>query len=221
MSQTSVSSAKSMERHLKKIEKERIRKQKGKLIFNSGRDVPMYLLLLPAVLLLFVFNYIPIYGVIIAFKDYSPYKGVLASSWVGLKYFKYFLGDPTFWEVMRNTIVINLYNLIWGFPAPIIFALLLNEVTRVRWKKTVQTISYLPYFISWVVAAGLVASILSPTTGVVNQILSSVFHIEPVYFLTKKEYFRSIVVMADICMRLRLSMEQADGSRPGILPCPV
>ena len=198
MSQTSVSSAKSMERHLKKIEKERIRKQKGKLIFNSGRDVPMYLLLLPAVLLLFVFNYIPIYGVIIAFKDYSPYKGVLASSWVGLKYFKYFLGDPTFWEVMRNTIVINLYNLIWGFPAPIIFALLLNEVTRVRWKKTVQTISYLPYFISWVVAAGLVASILSPTTGVVNQILSSVFHIEPVYFLTKKEYFRSIVVMADI-----------------------
>lgn len=202
--------AESMDQHFGRTEKERNRKQKGgkqkeRLVFNPGRDVPMYLLLLPAVLLLFVFNYVPIYGVIIAFKDYSPYKGVLASPWVGLKYFQYFLGDPTFWQVMRNTIVINVYNLIWGFPAPIIFALLLNEVTRVWWKKTIQTVSYLPYFISWVVAAGLVTSLLSPTTGLVNQILSSVFHIQPIYFLTKKEYFRSIVIMADIWKGLGMS----------------
>lgn len=182
----------------KEIIKMKNKKRGNKLVFNASRDVPMYLLLLPAILILFIFIYIPIYGVTIAFKDFSPYKGYLASSWVGLKHFKYFLFDSTFWLVMRNTILINILNLIWGFPAPIIFALLLNEITRTKWKKTVQTVSYLPYFISWVVAASIITSVLSPSTGIVNKILVSLFGIEPIYFLTKKEYFRTIIVVADI-----------------------
>lgn len=197
MNQASVG-AENMERRLKRIKKERTNGQKGKLVFNSGRDMPIYLLLLPAVLLLFVFNYIPIYGLIIAFKDYSPYLGVFASPWVGFGYFTKFLTDTTFWHVMRNTVLINFYNLVWGFPVPIIFALLLNEITRVKWKRTIQTVSYLPFFISWVVAAGLVASVLSPTTGIVNEVLTYVFHAKPIYFLIKNELFRSIIVTAGI-----------------------
>lgn len=197
MSQASVNQ-KYTQNSLKRIQKVKMKGQKRKLVFNPGRDIPMYLLLLPAVLILFVFHYIPIYGVIIAFKDYSPFKGILASSWVGFKHFIYFLSDSTFWQVMRNTILINIYNLFWGFPAPIIFALLLNEVTRLRWKKSIQTISYLPYFVSWVVAAGLITSVLSPSTGIINKAITPLFNIDPIYFLTKKQYFRSIVVMADI-----------------------
>lgn len=169
-----------------------------KLRFKASRDIPAYLLLLPAVALLFIFHYIPIYGAVIAFKDYSPFLGVQASPWTGFKHFQYFLSDPTFWSVMRNTLLINFYKLIWGFPVPIIFALMLNEITHTWWAKTVQTISYLPYFISWVVAAGLISSILSPTSGIVSSVMQNVFHMEPVYFLAKPQYFRSIIVAADI-----------------------
>lgn len=176
-----------------------------KIIFNAGRDVPIYLLLLPAMLILFIFAYLPIYGVTIAFQDFSPYKGYLKSAWVGFEHFKYFLNDITFWHVMKNTIVINLLNLVWGFPAPIIFALLLNEITRSKLKKTIQTISYLPYFISWVVAAGIVTSVLSPTTGIINKFFTEVFNFDPIYFLTKVEYFRSIVVLSDIWKGIGMS----------------
>lgn len=194
----SVTSAKYDKKEIRNITKIKKKHKEGKLIFNASRDVPMYILLLPAIIILIVFIYVPIYGVTIAFQDFSPYIGYLGSSWVGFKHFKYFLSDSTFWQVMRNTIYLNFLNLIWGFPAPIIFALLLNEITRTKLKKTVQTISYLPYFISWVVAASIITSVLSPTTGILNKMLVSLFNIEPIYFLAKKEYFRSIIVMADI-----------------------
>jgi putative aldouronate transport system permease protein len=194
----SVTSAKYDKNEIRNTAKIKKKRKEGKLIFNASRDVPMYILLLPAVLILIIFIYIPIYGVTIAFKDFSPYKGYLRSSWVGFKHFKYFLLDSTFWQVMRNTIYLNFLNLIWGFPAPIVFALLLNEITRTKLKKTVQTISYLPYFISWVVAASIITSVLSPTTGILNKLIVSLFGIEPIYFLAKKEYFRAIIVMADI-----------------------
>ncbi len=179
--------------------------ESSKLVFNAGRDIPMYLLLLPAVLILLIFAYLPIYGVTIAFQDFSPYKGFLKSTWVGFKHFQYFLSDSTFWHVMRNTIAINALNIIWGFPAPIAFALLLNEITRTKLKKIVQTVSYLPYFISWVVAAGIIASVLSPSTGIINKFLVEVLNIEPIYFLTKKEYFRSIIVVSDIWKGIGMS----------------
>lgn len=170
----------------------------------SGTNIPIYLLLMPAVILLFVFTYLPIWGVIIAFKDYSPYKGLIASKWVGLYHFKNFLLDPSFWKVMKNTITINIYSLLFGFPAPIIFALLINEVGRVRFKKVVQTISYLPFFISWVVAASIVVSVLSPT-GIVNTVAKNLFGLQSTYYMTKMEYFRGILVVSGIWKGLGMS----------------
>ncbi|OGO79981.1 MAG: hypothetical protein A2Y21_00760 [Clostridiales bacterium GWC2_40_7] len=169
-----------------------------KLRFNAHRDIPIYLLILPALTLLVIFHYIPLYGVIMSFKDFSPFKGIVGSRWVGVSNFSYFLLDENFWRVMRNTLVINLYQLILGFPIPVIFALLLNELTPARFKKFIQTVSYLPYFISWVVAAGIVVSILSPEGGILNVFLQRVFGMEPVYFMTKEIYFRGIVVISGI-----------------------
>lgn len=194
----STASADMSKRELKRREKLRKSKETGKLIFQANRDVPLYIMLLPALAILFTFVYIPIYGVSIAFQNFSPFKGYLNSDWVGFEHFRYFLTDRTFWMVMRNTITLNLYGIFWGFPAPIIFALLLNEIQRTKVKKSIQTISYLPYFVSWVVAASIITSVLSPATGIVNRIMVNVFGMEPVFFLTKTEYFRSIIVAADI-----------------------
>jgi len=157
--------------------------------------IPIYVLLLPAMILLFIFHYIPIAGIMIAFKDYNPFQGILKSAWVGTKYFKLYFTDTNFWRVMKNTLVINVYQLIFGFPFPIIFALLLNEIRANKFKKIVQTISYLPHFISWVVAAAITTAILSPVTGIVNVVLKNLFGVEPIYFLVKKEYFRTILVI--------------------------
>lgn len=171
---------------------------KRKLSFKIGRDLPAYLLILPAFITLIIFHYLPLYGVLIAFQEYNPYKGILGSPWVGLANFKYFLLDYNYWRVMRNTIIINFYNLIFEFPAPIIFALLLNEIINLKFKKVVQTVSYLPYFLSGVIIAGIVSSILSPSSGLVNLVLNKLFNIEPIYFLTRKEYFRGILVSTSI-----------------------
>lgn len=170
----------------------------GKLKFDMKRDIPIYMLMLPAMLLIVVFCYLPMYGVIIGFQDFNPFRGVLGSPWVGLKNFIYFMSDSNFWRVMKNTVIINFYSLIFGFPAPIILALLINGVTGRFFKRTVQTISYLPYFISWVVVGGLILSILSPTGGVVNVILHNLFGMEPVYFVTQPKFFRAIVVASAI-----------------------
>ena len=157
------------------------------------------LMLLPACLLLFVFNYIPMYGIIIAFKDYNLFDGVINSPWCGLQNFETFFSDPKFWQVMSNTIYINLNDILFGFFSPILFALLLNEVRAVKFKKTVQIISYMPNFLSWVVVSGLVISILSPDqNGLVNSVLSRVFGIEPIFFMAEPDYFVPIIVIADI-----------------------
>ncbi len=179
--------------------------KRDKMSFLPSRDVPIYFLLAPAVLLLLIFHYVPIYGIIIAFQNYSPFKGILESDWVGFYHFKKFLTDVSFWRVMRNTIIINIYSLIFSFPAPIIFALLLNEIDKIKFKKVVQTISYLPYFISWVVTASIVISILSPTTGIVNIALNKLFGMEPIYFMTKKEYFRTILITTGIWKGIGMS----------------
>ncbi len=177
----------------------------NRIRFMPNRDIPIYLLIAPAALLLFVFHYIPIYGIIIGFKDYSPFKGVIASNWVGLKHFKAFLTDLSYWKVMKNTVIINIYSLIFAFPAPIILALLLNELTNVKFKKVVQTISYLPYFISWVVAASLVISLLSPTTGIASIAISKITGTEPTYYMVKKEYFRTILISSGIWKGIGMS----------------
>lgn len=156
-------------------------------------------MLLPAVVLIFLFNYIPIYGIVIAFKDFSPFQGIFKSPWAGFKYFHAFLTDSTFWTVMKNTLIINFYDIVFGFTAPILFALLLNEMMNRHAKKIIQTISYLPHFLSWVIVAGIFYQMLSPgQSGIINSYLVKFFGIEPVYFLAEEKYFVAITVFAEI-----------------------
>jgi len=157
----------------------------------------LYLLLAPSIVLLFVFHYIPLYGILIAFKDFSPYKGIFGSPWVGLKHVNYFLHDEAFWKVMKNTLILNFYDLIFGFTAPIVFAILANEIYHKTFKKIVQTISYLPHFLSWVVVSGVFYQMLSPETGMVNDLLG-LFGVKPIFFMTEPSLFRGIAVFADI-----------------------
>lgn len=157
----------------------------------------LYLLLAPTILLLFVFHYIPLYGIIISFKDFSPYKGILGSPWVGFKHFAYFLQDDTFWKVLKNTLIISFYDLAFGFTAPILFALLANEIIHMRFKKIIQTTSYLPHFLSWIVVSGVFYQMLSPEAGMVNTLLGW-FGIEPIFFMTEPGLFRGIAVFAEI-----------------------
>ena len=171
--------------------------RRQKLRFNARRDIPIYIILLPGILLLFIFHYLPIGGIVISFQKFSPFRGITGSPWIGFDNFKYFLNDLNFWRVFRNTIIINIMQILIGFPAPIIFAILLNELWSRSFKKVVQTISYLPHFISWVVAASIITSVLSPSSGIINQALG-LFGAEPVFFLAKSEYFRMIIVITAI-----------------------
>jgi len=129
----------------------------------------LYLFILPGLGILLVFNYLPLYGITIAFKDFNPIAGIWDSTWVGLKHFQRLWSSMFFWRVLKNTLVINLLQLTFGFPAPIILALLINEVRHRAFKRTVQTITYLPHFMSWVIVGGFVVTILSPTQGIISQ----------------------------------------------------
>ena len=153
-----------------------------------------YLMVLPAVVWYIVWNYFPMYGILIAFKDYSVFKGVMGSDWVGLKNFTEFFESPYAWRVIRNTITINLLSLVTVFPITIILALLLNELRSKWFKSGVQTMLYLPHFISTVVVAGIVITFLSPSSGIVNIIISA-FGGQKTYFLTKPEYFKPIFLI--------------------------
>jgi len=165
---------------------------KSELKYNKE----LYLMILPVLLYFFVFSYIPMYGASIAFKDFSPAKGIIDSDWVGLKHFIKFFDSIYFVRVLKNTLLISLASLGFGFPAPIILALLLNEV-RVKWfKSTVQTITYLPHFISLVVIIGLLKE-FSITTGLFNDIIAF-FNMNRVPLLQKPEYFRTLYVGSEI-----------------------
>lgn len=158
----------------------------------------LYMLLSPSLILLLVFNYLPMYGIVVSFQDYSIYQGFWNSDWVGFKHFAYFLSDDKFWSVMRNTLLLNVYDIVFGFTAPIVFALLVNEMLKHRMKKIVQTVSYLPHFLSWIVVAGLVHQMLSPVNGLVNVLLEFLFGMSPIDFMTDKGMFRAIAVIAEI-----------------------
>ena len=162
------------------------------LVKNYG----LYLLLVPAILFYTLFCYKPLYGAIIAFKRYVPTKGIVASPWVGLTHFEAFFGSYYFWRLLRNTLTISLSSLVIGFPAPIIFALLLNELRSERFKKIVQTVTYLPHFISMVVMCGLIR-LFTQDTGVVVQALS-LFGFEPVSLLSRAEYFVPVYVLSGV-----------------------
>jgi putative aldouronate transport system permease protein len=160
------------------------------------RNWDAYLLLLPALIFYLVFCYKPMYGIIIAFKDFSPGKGILGSEWVGLRYFQTFFSSYYFGRLIRNTLHISLASLIFGFPVPIIFALLLNEVRNIRFKRIVQTVTYMPHFISLVVICSLIKLFTSDTGIIVS--LMSLFGFQPVSLLNQASYFVPIYVVSDI-----------------------
>ena len=157
-----------------------------------------YLLLMLAPVLLWyaVFHYAPMYGVQLAFKDFYIMKGIWGSPWVGFEHFHYmFSMSPDFWRIMRNTIVISLLQIVFGFPAPILLALLFNEIRVSFFKKVAQTITYLPHFLSWIVLGGILITFLSPNTGVVNDLIKSV-GLHPIYFLGDESWFRFTLVLS-------------------------
>jgi putative aldouronate transport system permease protein len=157
----------------------------------------LYLFMLPCVVSLLIFSYYPMYGATLAFKDYKYNLGILGSPWVGLKHFKAFVSSLEFWEVIRNTVVISGLKLLFCFPAPIILALLLNELRFGRFKRVVQTMSYLPNFVSWVVVVSLLTVVFSPYGGIVNNIRNRL-GFESIFFLGEVKYFYPFVVLSDI-----------------------
>ncbi|MFD0617140.1 ABC transporter permease [Paenibacillus sp. GCM10027629] len=163
------------------------------------QQIDLQMMVIPGILLIIIFSYIPMYGVLMAFQDYSIFKGFAASPWVGLKHFEMFFNSPEFVSVMRNTLVISLLKLCIGFPAPIILALMLNEVRHMLFKRVVQTITYLPHFMSWVIVAGIVMSLLSTDNGSVNILLENLNLVdEPINFLSIPKLFWSILVTTNV-----------------------
>lgn len=174
----------------------RIRKKSFMKRLNDSK----YLLLLfaPAAIYYILFEYGPMFGIVVAFKNYNTFLGVWASDWVGFKYFQLFIFEnPDFLKLFRNTFLIGLYSLAWGFPAPIILALLLNELRSNLFKRVVQTISYLPHFVSNVVIASMVLLFLSPDGGLVNNLLG-LFGVDPIYFMSMPGLFRTVFVSSGI-----------------------
>jgi putative aldouronate transport system permease protein len=156
-----------------------------------------YIMLLPCAAYFIIFHYVPMYGVVLSFKDFSFAKGILGSPWSGFANFQYLFSLRDFYSVFWNSLVINLLKMLFFFPAPIIFALLLNEIRSPGYKKTTQTLIYLPYFISWVVIGGILINFLSPTWGVINELIKETGN-KPIFFMAELKYFRPLVVLSEV-----------------------
>lgn len=161
------------------------------------RDKNLYLMFLPIFVWYIIFCYVPLYGIVLAFRDFVPGAGVFGGPWVGFKYFQQFFSTPYFWRVIRNTILINIYSLLWGFPIPIIFAICITEMKNKAVQRTVQTVSYLPYFISTVVVCGMIRQFLAVDNGVINQIIVALGG-NSIDFLSDPKWFRTVYVASDI-----------------------
>ncbi|WP_144934830.1 sugar ABC transporter permease [Paenibacillus sp. 32O-W] len=166
--------------------------------------VVLFLIALPGLLHFLIFKYIPLAGNIIAFQDFNLFQGFLHSKWVGLKHFIYMFNYPEFFMVLRNTLRFGLYSILFGFPAPLLLALLLNEIRMEWFKRTMQTLLYLPHFLSWVIVGGIFVEVLA-NEGIVNTILGR-FGFEPVSFLTEPKYFLGVVIGAGIWKEIGWSM---------------
>ncbi|RAU97103.1 sugar ABC transporter permease [Paenibacillus sp. YN15] len=160
------------------------------------QELPLHIMLLPGVILSVLFHYIPIGGIVIAFQKFIPSRGVFRSKWIGLDNFHYLFNLPNFTSVLWNTVFIAVMKIIAGLIVPIIVALMLNEVISNSFKRTIQTIIYFPYFLSWVILGGILIDILSPTSGIVNQALGF-FGIEPIFFLGNENWFPFTLVLSN------------------------
>jgi putative aldouronate transport system permease protein len=164
---------------------------------DCRRNKYLLLLLLPGLMFYIIFKYVPMYGILIAFKDYKFKLGIWGSPWIGFQVFEEIFRSKNFWQVFKNTLIISFLKLLFGFPAPIVFALLLNELRINSFKKVVQTVSYLPHFISWVVLSGIMIDFLSPSSGPVNSIIKYLTG-NTIYFLGDPAYFRGTLVVTSI-----------------------
>ena len=171
-----------------------------RLARNIRQHPWLYVMILPAIAYFIIFHYLPMYGIVIAFQDYHPIRGIAKSSWVGLKHFTSFLNGPFFFRLLRNTLSINIGLLLVGFPLPIIFALMLNECRSGPFKKVVQTITYMPHFVSSVVVCGLMV-IFCRSDGVLTFILSK-FGLPQSNLLTYKEYFQPLYIAMNVWQEL-------------------
>lgn len=149
-------------------------------------------MLAPGLLYFIIYKYVPMWGVLISFQDYQPFLGFAHSKWVGLKHFETFLGDDSFWMLLRNTFVLAIYNIVFFFPLPIVIALMLNEMRKEVFKRFIQTLIYIPHFVSWVVVVGISFLFFNSPGGIVNNVLSGWGH-DPVNFLLSKEWFRTLI----------------------------
>jgi putative aldouronate transport system permease protein len=157
----------------------------------------LYLIMLPGLLYFVIYKYMPMWGIVIAFQDYSVFAGIRGSEWVGLAHFKEMFMDDEFYNIFRNTLLISIYKLVWGFPGPIVLAIMLNEVRHMMFKRSIQTLVYLPHFLSWIIIGGVLINVLSPSSGIVNKIIT-MFGFDPIFFMASPEWFRTIIVLSDI-----------------------
>lgn len=164
---------------------------------NRKQQSMLHLMLFLPVAIIFVYSYLPMAGIVIAFQKFLPGLGFFKSPWVGWDNFEYVLQMPNIWKVIRNTVVIASLKILAGFCVPLIFSLLLNEVARSVVKRSIQTIIYLPHFLSWVLVGGLMIDLLSPSNGLVNQVIRTM-GMEPIYFLGDKNWFPFILVISDV-----------------------
>ncbi len=161
------------------------------------RDRHLYFMLIPVILFYLIFCYAPMGGLVIAFKDFRFNLGIDGSPWVGFKYFDQLFNMSAFWTAFRNTLLLNVYSLIVGFPVPIILAILFNEIGNLRYKRVLQQVIYLPHFFSWVILGGMIVNILSPNTGFVNSLLSSLTG-QSIYFMTSEAWWPWVFVLSGI-----------------------
>jgi putative aldouronate transport system permease protein len=174
-----------------------MKNEPAKLGFNMRKYGQLYLLLLPAMIYVFIFNYLPMYGIQIAFKDFRPSLGILGSPWTGLKHFIRFANYPYFRLLIWNTLSINLYSLAVGFPVPIILALLINEIRIKKFKKAVQMVTYAPHFISTVVICGMILLFTNKNTGMINHITAAL-GLGRTEFLSDPRWFKTVYVLSGV-----------------------
>ena len=158
----------------------------------------LQLLIIPGLIFFIIFRYIPMYGIVIAFEDYNTYLGVFGSKWIGFEQFIRFFKYHYFFRILKNTVLLSFYSLVFGFPAPIIIAIYFNELRSQTYKRFVQTVSYLPHFISVATLVGIMTVMLSPSRGFINVILVKLFGIKPIYFMADARWFRPLYVLSSI-----------------------
>lgn len=166
--------------------------------WNFKRTWPLHMMLVPGLLFAFLFQYVPMGGIVIAFQDFKPWIGILDSPWVGWQNFEYMFNRPDSVQVIWNTLIIASLKIFFGLLAPFTFALFLNEVRQMAFKRTIQTLVYLPHFLSWVILGGILLDILSTDGGIINRILMNGFGIKPIFFLGDGDWFRFTVVVSDV-----------------------